>query len=129
MACLTDDQAKTPSDGIEVCYLDIDTHLKPIQANLPRGRAWPRDPEATLTKYWRAFAETIKYVEDRICDFSKELFCDTANETLPIWSEQYGLGAPEALDFTSPCLKPGFTEKLGEKAPVSVAEAVTSDPP
>lgn len=117
---LTQDQAQSPSQGINVCNLTVDDHLKQIQSNLPQGAAWPRDPDATQTRYWRAYAEVIKFLEDRICNLNSEFFCQTANETLDVWTEQYGIESLGPIDYDDPCLKPEFLEEpllnLGQSA-------------
>jgi uncharacterized protein YmfQ (DUF2313 family) len=78
------------------CGLTLDDHHRIVKSMLPRGRAWPDDDSSVLQKFWRAFSGTVKAFEDRICDFAGELFCSSANESLPTWMEQYGL--PDECD-------------------------------
>ena len=108
MSCLTDDQRDSITGG-DICQIDVDGHLDQIQTLLPQGHAWSRDPDSTLGRYWRSFAEVIKFLEDRICDLHSEFFCLTANETLGVWAETYGVDAPDAIDQSNPCLKPEYT--------------------
>lgn len=95
----------------QVCDLTIDEHLQIVQQSLPRGRIWNRTPDSTMSTYWRSFAETVKYLEDRACDLIEEYYCDTANETLDTWAKQYGIDAPIQIDPTDPCVKVGYTQE------------------
>lgn len=93
------------------CGRTVDDHLEAVSDLLPQGRAWPRDPDSTLMRYWRAFAEVIKFAEDRICDLAEEFFCETFTETVEVWTEQYlGFRPPQHANQIDPaCLKPGAT--------------------
>lgn len=106
--CEDDDLVGGNSVIEEVCEVDVDGHLAQISQLLPQGRAWPRDPDSTLMKFWKSFAEVVKYLEDRTCDLSNEFFCDTATETLDTWAEQYDINPPIAIDYTNPCIKPEY---------------------
>jgi hypothetical protein len=98
------------SSPIDICSISVDGHLNQIQQNLPRGRAWPRDPDTNLMRYWRSFAETVKYLEDRICALIPEFYCSTAIETIDIWAETYGVQPPDLIDYGAACLKPEYLE-------------------
>lgn len=98
------------------CNFTLDDHVEMVGDLLPQGPAWPRDPDSGLMKYWRAFADVIKYAEDRICAFTSELFCDTADETLDIWYEQYGLTPVDIAAINTACIKAGFKPTDGLRA-------------
>ena len=108
--CRDDGHLDPELNQIDVCNLSVDDHLELIQRNLPRGRAWSRGSGTTLTAYWRSFAEAMKFFEDRVCDLLEEFFCDSVDETLDIWAQQYGIEITQ-VDLTDPCVKPGLTEQ------------------
>lgn len=92
------------------CGRSIDDHVEMISDLLPQGRAWPREPDSTLMKYWRAFADVIKWAEDRICALADEFYCETFSETTEVWAEQYLGYVPQESNVIDPlCLKPGAT--------------------
>lgn len=90
------------TDRLDPCGLTAEDFLQAAQDLLPRGRAWPRDPDATLTRYWRAVADEYERVAGRDCDVLDEAFPGTALELLPDWERFLGLpdecrGEPETL--------------------------------
>ena len=89
------------------CAMTAEDHLEQIADLLPQGRAWPRDPNSTLMRYWRAVAEVIKYAEDRICTLGDQFYCSTALESIEIWTETYGVELPDNLDLDPACLIAG----------------------
>lgn len=92
------------------CGRSLDDHMDMVSDLLPQGRAWPRDPDSTLMKYWRAFADVIKFAEDRICSLANEFYCSTFSETTEIWTEQYlGVVPNDPSSIDAACLKPRAT--------------------
>jgi uncharacterized protein YmfQ (DUF2313 family) len=102
------DACQQSQNQANVCNVDLDGHLRSISDLLPQGRAWPRDEDSNLMRYWKAFAEVVKYAEDRICALSDEFFCDTADETLDVWYATYDLRLPEQPNIDAACLDPGY---------------------
>ena len=95
-------------DEDSVCSLDLDDHVEMVAELLPHGAAWPRRRDSYLMQYWTAFADMIKYLEDRICELSDQFFCETATETQDIWIQQYGIDAiVDEIDVDTACLKVG----------------------
>jgi len=95
------------------CNLTLDDQVRMVDDLLPQGPAWPRDPDSGLMRYWKAFAEVIKYAEDRICALSEEFYCDTAAETLDVWYDEYGIAPVDIAAVDAACLKPGFDPYAG----------------
>lgn len=60
---------------------------------MPRGRAWPRDPESDLAKYVLGFAKRLSDAELSAEQMLLEMRPETTVQLLPDW-EQY-LGLPE----------------------------------
>jgi uncharacterized protein YmfQ (DUF2313 family) len=109
------------------CGLTLDQHAAQVGNLLPRGRAWPRDPDSTLMQYFRSFADVIKYADDRICAAVEEFFCSTAEESLPTWFEQYGLEEPEGLPVgvDPACIDPLFNINDNRRAELCTALVAT----
>jgi uncharacterized protein YmfQ (DUF2313 family) len=67
-------------------------YLAVAQQLLPPGQAWPRDPSATLTKYWGAVADECAKVHTRARDLLvRESYPGSAIELLPDWERVLGL--------------------------------------
>lgn len=67
-------------------------YLAAAQQLLPPGQAWPRDPAATLTKYWGAVAAECASVHARARDLLvRESYPGAAIEMLPDWERVLGL--------------------------------------
>lgn len=64
-----------------------------ILQQMPRGRAWPRDPDASLPKYVMGFAKRLAELELSADQLLLEMRPETTVQLLPEW-EQY-LGLPE----------------------------------
>ncbi|MDA1379763.1 DUF2313 domain-containing protein [Plesiomonas shigelloides subsp. oncorhynchi] len=64
-----------------------------LQQQMPRGRAWPYDPDSDLTKYRIGFAKRLADLELSADQLLLEMRPETTVELLPEW-EQY-LGLPE----------------------------------
>ncbi|MFM4848910.1 YmfQ family protein [Aeromonas rivipollensis] len=60
---------------------------------MPRGRAWPRDPDTDLPKYVRGFAQRLAALELSADQLLLEMRPETTVQLLPEW-ETY-LGLPE----------------------------------
>lgn len=66
-----------------------------LQALLPTGPAWPRDPDATLTKVLQAKADGLARVHNRADDMVREAIDPRqALELLPDWERICGLPDP-----------------------------------
>jgi uncharacterized protein YmfQ (DUF2313 family) len=80
-----------------------------LLALLPRGRAFGTHaglPPAgsTIHDFWNAVANVWFWINTRICALKLEFFCATANETLDLWLQEYGL--PDGCDpFPGLCAK------------------------
>lgn len=84
-----------------------------LLALLPRGRAWNTheglpQPNTTIYQYFNTLAGVWAYANQRICALRLEFFCASANETLDLWNQQYGL--PDGCDpFPDLCVKVAAT--------------------
>jgi uncharacterized protein YmfQ (DUF2313 family) len=87
---------------------DGDDYWPPLRRLLPRGIAWPRDPDTVLQKTARGLAQIWGFVDKRAADLL-EIEGDPRKtiEMLPDWEENFGL--PE------PCLPAPQTEELRRK--------------
>lgn len=78
-----------------------------VLALLPRGRAWTlaiEDTTSTIARYWKAFADEITFLTERLCALRLEFWCATHSETHDGWMTEYGL--PDACDpFPDLCEK------------------------
>ena len=83
-------QAALPATGArsEADYLGA------IQALLPRGRAWSRDPATTLTAVLDGWARAYARVDARQTNLLTDAFPTTAIELLPEWEATLGLPDP-----------------------------------
>lgn len=66
-------------------------HLQRLQALLPTGPIWPREPGATLTKFLQAWADELARVDGRAGDLANELDPATTFELLPDYERVCGL--------------------------------------
>lgn len=71
-----------------------DQYLVHLQALLPAGPAWPREPEAVLTKMLLAQADGLARVHNRTADLIEEADPRTAYELLSDWERVAGLPDP-----------------------------------
>lgn len=69
-------------------------YLAALQATLPRGRAWPHDPDATMTQLLAGFALSQGRVGAREAELLTDSFPATTVELLPEWEESLGLPDP-----------------------------------
>lgn len=66
--------------------------LAALQALLPQGPAWPRDPDALLTRLLEAVAERLAAVQARtVTLLEAESLPPLAAELLPDWERAFGL--------------------------------------
>jgi len=68
--------------------------LRAFQALLPRGRVWPRDQDAVVTKTFAGLAPSYERNSSRAVDLLKDAFPGTTFELLPEWEETLGLPDP-----------------------------------
>lgn len=83
--------------------MDRDAYAAQLQALLPSGEAWPRDPDAVLTRLLTALASELAAVDARARELLAEAHPLTASETLTEWEAEYGLpdacaGAADGLE-------------------------------
>lgn len=71
----------------------VDEWLHALQQVMPRGKAWPRELNADLTHFLRAFARRLSRVESNGDELLTEMRPETTFQLLPDW-ESY-LGLPE----------------------------------
>jgi uncharacterized protein YmfQ (DUF2313 family) len=62
-----------------------------LQALLPRGKVWPRDPTATITKVAAALAQVYARNNTRANQLLTEAFPATTGELLDEWESTLGL--------------------------------------
>ena len=70
---------------------DAAAYTAQLQALLPTGAAWPRDPDAQLTKLVAGLAEEFARVDVRALRLLDEADPRTALELLPEWERLVGL--------------------------------------
>lgn len=81
-------------------------YLSQLQALLPQGPAWPRDPNAVLTLLLDAWAAEFARVDGRANRLPDELDPRTTSELLADWERVAGL--------PSPCMV-GITQTVAER--------------
>ena len=77
--------------------IDAEGYLAQLQALLPPGSAWTRDPDAELTKLLRALAEELARVDGRVEDVLAEADPRTSLELLEDWERVTGIPEPCAV--------------------------------
>lgn len=78
------------------CGLSEDEYLGQLLALLPDGPVWPREPSATMVKFWRAAVGPRLAIHTRACDLLSESLVCNAVELLPDYEFDYGL--PDECD-------------------------------
>ena len=73
-----------------------DDYLSALQALMPRGAAWPRDPSAVQTMVLRALAQTPARLDAAAVQLVADCFPITTQELLPEWEASLGLPDPVA---------------------------------
>jgi len=71
-----------------------DDFLAALQALMPRGRAWPRDPDATQTKALSALAKSPARTVVAANDLLADAFPTAPVQLLPEWQQTLGLPDP-----------------------------------
>jgi uncharacterized protein YmfQ (DUF2313 family) len=72
-----------------------DDYAEALSDLLPRGQAWPRDPDTTLMKVVRGLAQIWALVDSRAADLlERESDPRTTLELLPDWERNWGLPDP-----------------------------------
>ncbi len=66
-------------------------HLSHLQALLPQGAAWPRDPDAMLTKLLAGLAPELARFDQRCAQLLDEVDVRTSAELLADWEAVLGL--------------------------------------
>jgi uncharacterized protein YmfQ (DUF2313 family) len=66
-------------------------HLVQLQALLPQGPAWPREPDAMLTKLLAGFAPELARFDARSAELLEEIDVRTSAELLADWEAVLGL--------------------------------------
>lgn len=99
--------------------MDAQAYLAQLQALLPPGAAWPREPEAVLTRLLAAWAEELARVDRRAHDLLREADPRTTVELLPDWERVCGLpdscaGAAETLQQRRAQVVARLTHKGGQ---------------
>ncbi|HZR34769.1 MAG TPA: putative phage tail protein [Nevskia sp.] len=79
-----------------------DDFLGAFQALMPRGRAWPRDPDATQTKVLAALAKSPERTVIAANALLADAFPRAPVQLLPEWQDSLGL--PDLCAGTSPTL-------------------------
>lgn len=74
--------------------LTTDDYLQHLQALLPQGPAWSRDPDAVITQQLSAWAEELARVDARSLDLITEADPRTTSELLTDWERVAGLPDP-----------------------------------
>jgi uncharacterized protein YmfQ (DUF2313 family) len=69
----------------------VSDYVLALQALLPRGRAWPRDSDATITSVVQGLAPTYQRSNQRANDLLVQAFPSTAYELLGEWESTLGL--------------------------------------
>lgn len=90
----------------------VDDYVRALQALLPRGPAWPRDADATLTQVLRGLAGVYAYTNARANNLLVVAFPVTVDDMLPEWNATLGL--------------PGLTGYSGSDLPTQRAQVVAA---
>lgn len=78
-------------------------YLAAFQSLLPRGRAWPRAPDATMTAVASGLTQVYARSNARANDLIAEIFPTTTYQMLPEWESTLGL--PDPCAGSSPTLQ------------------------
>jgi uncharacterized protein YmfQ (DUF2313 family) len=76
-------------------------YLRALQTLLPRGRVWPRDPDAQQTKVLSGFTPCFSVLTGRANNLLIDAFPGSTYELLPEWEETLGLPDPCAGEAPS----------------------------
>jgi uncharacterized protein YmfQ (DUF2313 family) len=78
-------------------------YLAALQALLPRGRIWPRDPDATMTSVASGLSQIYARTNVRANDAIAEGFPATTSQLLPEW--EWTLGLPDPCAGAAPTIQ------------------------
>lgn len=73
---------------------DADAYTAQLQALLPQGAAWSRDPDATLTRLLQGWAEEFARLDGRVDLLFEEADPRTAAQLMDDWERVLGLPDP-----------------------------------
>lgn len=76
----------------------VNDYVGALQALFPRGFAWPRDPDATLTATLHGLASAYYRTNAAAIDLLEVSFPATVDDLLPEWNESLGL--PGVFGYT-----------------------------
>lgn len=102
--------------------------LQALQAHLPRGRVWPRDPDAQQTAVLSGFTSCFAALTARANELLVEAFPPTSDELLPEWESTLGLPDPCAgeqptLDQRRNQVKARLANSGGQSLPFFISYA------
>lgn len=86
-----------------------------LQQQMPRGRAWPRDPDANLPKYVLGFARRLAALELSADQLLLEMRPETTNLLLPEWEAYLELPECEATEQSFERRRAAVVEKYHRK--------------
>lgn len=93
----------------------VDDWLHALQQVMPRGKAWPRDLNANLTKFLRAFAARLSRVEGDADALLAEMRPETTFQMLSDWEGYLGLPECETAAETVEARRLSVVEKHHRK--------------
>jgi uncharacterized protein YmfQ (DUF2313 family) len=82
---------------------------------MPRGKAWPRDPDAYLPKYVRGFAKRLADLELSADGLLLEMRPETTVQLLPEWEAYLGLPECEVTEQSFERRRAAVVEKYHRK--------------
>lgn len=87
---------------------------------MPRGRAWPREPDAELPKYVQAFARRLAELELSADQLLLEMRPETTVQLLLEWEEYLGLPECEATEQSFERRRAAVVEKYHRKGGLQI---------
>lgn len=128
--------------------MTADDYFRQLQALLPHGAAWPRDPEANLSKFLRGIAEELARVDARGETLINEADPSTSSELIAEWERVVGpfecgpvgdrnklvvaklayLGGQSPKFFVDLAAKSGVTVEVREFRPAKADVVKVGDP-
>ncbi|MPW16898.1 DUF2313 domain-containing protein [Paraburkholderia sp. CNPSo 3157] len=127
--------------------------LKALQGLMPRGRVWPRDPDAVQTQVLSGLAPSYERATARANYLLKDAFPATTYELLPEWESTLGLpdpcagsapsiaqrqaqvlarfvgvGGPTIASLTAFAANLGYTVTVAQFAPARVGQSRVGQP-
>lgn len=107
--------------------LSAEDYLQQLQALLPIGAAWSRDPDAEITKALTGMAQEFTRVDGRGEALLSEFNPATAVELLPEWEKEYGITPPEGatIEQRQQAVAYRYTAEGGIKKPYYIGLAAS----